>query len=305
MAKLLATSVIRGSRQGDSHGGAYLIDFDAKRADQVLDWNTPDIEWEGRGWDRGLRGIAFGADEIFIAASDELFVYDKAFTRTASFRNRYLKHCHEIALRNGMLFLTSTGFDGLLGFDIVRRAFTWGLTMEANEGQLAARQFDPNGPDGPQPSNALHLNSVAVNEQGLFFSGLRTPGLFRFAKERIGIVATLPEGTHTAQPFRNGIIFNDTNANAVRFVTPAKQRTFDVPRYAPETLTHMDLDDSRIARQAFGRGLCPVGDGVIAAGSSPATVALHDVDANKTIQMVTLSSDMRTSIHGLAVWPFD
>ena len=30
MTKLLATSVIRGSEQGDSHGGAYLVDFDKR-----------------------------------------------------------------------------------------------------------------------------------------------------------------------------------------------------------------------------------------------------------------------------------
>ena len=59
---LVATSVVRGSRQGESHGGVYLVDFDADRAVQVLDWNTMDIDWQGRGWDRGLRGIAFDGE---------------------------------------------------------------------------------------------------------------------------------------------------------------------------------------------------------------------------------------------------
>ena len=40
-------------------------------------WNTGEIDWQGRGWDRGLRGIAFFHGEIYIAASDELFVYDQ------------------------------------------------------------------------------------------------------------------------------------------------------------------------------------------------------------------------------------
>ena len=74
MTKLLATSVIRGSEQGDSHGGAYLVDFDKRTVEQVLDWNTPDIDWTGRGWDRGLRGVAFAGDDVYIAASDELFI---------------------------------------------------------------------------------------------------------------------------------------------------------------------------------------------------------------------------------------
>jgi len=72
---LIATSVVRGSQQGESHGGIYLINFAEQRVDQVVDWDTSDIDFTGRGWDRGLRGIAFFAGEIYIAASDELFVY--------------------------------------------------------------------------------------------------------------------------------------------------------------------------------------------------------------------------------------
>ena len=37
----------------------------------LLDWNTMGIDWQGRGWDRGLRGIAFDGETVYIAASDE------------------------------------------------------------------------------------------------------------------------------------------------------------------------------------------------------------------------------------------
>ena len=73
--KLLTTSVVRGSSQGESHGGVYLLDLEAGTARQTLDWNTAEIDWQGRGWDRGLRGIAFDGDVVYIAASDELFAY--------------------------------------------------------------------------------------------------------------------------------------------------------------------------------------------------------------------------------------
>ena len=302
--KLLATSVIRGSRQGDSHGGAYLLDFDTRSVQQVLDWNTTDIDWRGRGWDRGLRGIAYGDNEVFIAASDELFVFDRQFNKLRSFRNRYLKHCHEISRRGDMIFLTSTGFDAILGFDLASGSFRWGLALKAGDGRIGLGVFDPQGDTGPSPVNQLHLNSVTATDRGLFIAGLRTPGLMCFASDRIALVASLPEGTHNAQPFRNGILFNDTQADVVRFVTPSRQRTFDVPRHDPAQLTHTDLDDSRIARQAFGRGLCIMSESMVAAGSSPATVALHDVDENRTTQLVNLSLDIRSSIHGLAPWPF-
>ena len=58
LPKLIATSVVRGSRQGESHGGVFTVDFERQEGEQHVDWNTADIDWEGRGADRGLRGIA-------------------------------------------------------------------------------------------------------------------------------------------------------------------------------------------------------------------------------------------------------
>ncbi|MBZ0173264.1 MAG: hypothetical protein K8E66_12845, partial [Phycisphaerales bacterium] len=68
---VLVTDVVRSTRQGDSHGGAYLVNLATGGLERVLDWNTIDISWAGRGADRGLRGIAFLGEEILIAAADE------------------------------------------------------------------------------------------------------------------------------------------------------------------------------------------------------------------------------------------
>ena len=110
---------------------------------QVLDWNTMDIDWQGRGWDRGLRGIAFDGDTVYIAASDELFAYTPDFEPIGSWRNPYLKHCHEICRHERMLFVTSTGFDSILGFDLDQRRFSWGLQILAHGEGFAGQPFDP------------------------------------------------------------------------------------------------------------------------------------------------------------------
>ena len=70
---------MRATDQGESHGGVYLVDLLSGASEQVIDWNDASISWEGRGADRGLRGIAFSGDEVYLAASDEIFVYDRAF----------------------------------------------------------------------------------------------------------------------------------------------------------------------------------------------------------------------------------
>jgi hypothetical protein len=69
---VVLSSVIRSAHQGESHGGVYLVDMASGQVEQVLDWNRAEIDWEGRGGDRGLRGIAFHGDRLFLAASDEI-----------------------------------------------------------------------------------------------------------------------------------------------------------------------------------------------------------------------------------------
>ncbi len=304
MARLIATSVVRGSRQGESHGGVYLIDLGAERVRQVIDWNTPDIDWQGRGWDRGLRGIAFHDDRVYIAASDELFAYSPEFEPLSSHRCPFLKHCHEICSYRDRLYLTSTGFDSILGFDPARGEFSWGLHVARMHHEFRATPFNPTGASGPAPGNALHLNNVYCNDRGMYLSGMRTLGMLHFNGKTITRTVSLPQGVHNAQPFADGVIFNDTQADVVRFASRGQNKVFRVPRYDPARLTHTDLDDSRIARQAFGRGLTPIDGHRLAAGSSPSTIAIHDLEALKTVKLVTLSLDIRNAIHGLEVWPY-
>ena len=71
-----------------------------------------------------------------------------------------------------------------------------------------------------------------------------------------------------------------------------------------ERLVHVDAVDTRIARQAFARGLCAVGEGTIACGSSPSTITLHSLEPDGRGRMATLTFDVRNAIHGLEVWPY-
>ena len=304
MTTLIATSVVRGSRQGESHGGVYLLDLEQEKAALAIDWSTADIDWQGRGWDRGLRGISFDGDRVFIAASDELFEYSPDFEQIASYRSPFLKHCHEIVRYERHLFLTSTAYDSILGFDLDNNRFSWGLNISAQADEFLATPFNPVGEHGPAPKNKLHLNNVFCDTNGMFISGLRTAGLLHYSGSRITKYVNLPEGSHNARPWRDGVLFNDSEANAVRFVTPKTNHVFQVPRYPEDLLTHTDLDDSRIARQSFARGLCTINNDLIASGSSPSTITLHNVDTMKTTRSINLSMDIRNAIHGLEIWPY-
>lgn len=308
MSRLLTTSVVRGSRQGESHGGVYLVDFEQQVAEQKLDWNTLDIDWEGRGADRGLRGIAFDGDTIYLAASDELFAYTPDFEAAGSWRNAYLKHCHEIFIYERSLFLSSTGFDSVLGFDLDKQRFDRGIHIDTNNFKFKATIYDPKSDNGPLLLNKLHINNVFCNEHGMYISGLKTGGMLHFNGKAVHMAAELPAGTHNARPFRNGVIFNDTRVDRLRYCgrdDGAEDRALAVPKYDPKTLEHSDMDDSRIARQGFARGLCILSDSVVAGGSSPSTITIYDLAANRQVASVNLTMDVRNAIHGLEVWPYD
>jgi len=299
--------VVRGANQGQSHGGIYLIDIARQQIRQTVDWNTADIDFQGRGWDRGLRGIAFYRDSIYIAASDELFVYDQEFRIRRSFRNPFLKHCHELACHGNFLYLTSTGFDSVLVFDLEGEEFIRGIQFVLNRSMVRGFFFDPNGSSGPAATNLLHLNNVHVNESGTYVSGMKTGCMLRIDdNNEVSKAVKLPRGIHNAQPFRDGVLFNDTASDRVRFIDgDGEDVRFKVPAYEASELTHTGFAEKELARQGFARGLCLVSDSVIAAGSSPSTVSLYDLDDRLELGRVNLSKDIRNAIHGLEVWPFD
>ena len=304
--KLIATSVVRGAQKGQSHGGVYTIDFKSQAVEQHIDWNTSEIDFAGRGWDRGLRGIEFTDDSVWIAASDELFAYTPNFDLVASYKNPYLKHCHEISREDNLLFLTSTGYDSLLVFDLNKKEFSWGLYLSRNGNQWVGQPFDPRDKAGPPFANNYHINMVHVEKSGIYFSGLKTGAvLFLDSEMHVSEFCTLPDGTHNARPFSNGVLFNDTQNDFVRYVLRnGEQKSLEVMSYDENELEATDLIANSMTRQAFGRGLCVIDDRIIVAGSSPSTVSIYDVSREKRLGSVNLTMDIRNAIHGLEVWPF-
>ena len=111
----------------------------------------------------------------------------------------------------------------------------------------------------------------------MYISGLKSGGMLHFNGEAVYMAATLPAGTHNAQPWRDGVLFNDTNADALRYSSRSgeEDRAIKVPTYDPADIDTKMVGDSGVARQGFARGLCLVNDRVVAGGSSPSTVSLY------------------------------
>ena len=118
---------------------------------------------------------------VYLAASDEIFVYDQAFRLQGSFRNAYLKHCHEITVDGDRLLATSTGYDSVLEYDLAGDAFTaghllrydtlneWRRKIAQAGGPIGLfrptprlRTYDPMRPGGPTPADTTHVNNVTA-----------------------------------------------------------------------------------------------------------------------------------------------
>ncbi|MEM7431491.1 MAG: hypothetical protein AAF351_06080 [Pseudomonadota bacterium] len=305
MTSLVATTVVRGKHTSDAEAGVFLIDIDQQRTRQLLNWSDGTSDWSGPDNSHGLGPIAFDDQRVFMAGDQTVFEFDRAFNLIASYRCPYLKNCQAISRYRRRLYMVSSDYDSILGFDLDNNAFRWGLHVTRDRRGLRAAPFNPAAASGPAESSSLAINSLVCNQDAMYLSGAGTRGLHAYTGQYLRKVALLPDGIRNAMPHRDGIVFNDTAKRIVRFVRDTgAQRAFNIPVYNPQHLTHVDSGQPGVVEQAFGRGLCAIDDRRIAAGSSPATITIYDLDAVKTEISMNLSMDLRTAIHGLELWPF-
>lgn len=319
---MLATSVVRSTHEGESHGGIYLVDLASGVSEEVVRWDYDAISWEGRGSERGLRGIAFYDERVLIAASDEVLIYDQDFNMIDSYKNSYLKHCHEICTQDDVLWLTSTGHDSVLGFDLKAGRFSAGyhVTKTYPRARVARRldlfpsysirAFDPETRGGPVRSERgraryVHLNNVWPDRESVLLSGTGLRHVLQLRDEYVRPFARIPRGTHNAQPFREGIIANHTHGNQIAYMSRRGRvkRSFPIKTYGEADLLNTSLPADH-ARQAFGRGLCTWNGHIVIGGSSPATISAFDFDTGERLACVNITMDVRNAIHGLEVWPY-
>ena len=302
---VIVTSVVRGAHQNESHGGVYLVDMKNDSFEQVIDWNTCDIDFSGRGWDRGLRGISFIDDKIVIAGSDAIYFYDKNFNLLEAFNNPYLRHAHEMMIDGRFLYVTSTGFDAVLRFNLRKKAFDKGWQLFLNkEGSVKVRNFDPQQATAIGEVCTFHINNAFFENGALFMSGRHMVDLMKVTDNMVISAAQIPRGTHNVSFYSKGVIYNDTESDQIVYSANYDYRAVDVPVFDESKLENNDLGDVRLARVGFGRGLCKYKQGTVLAGSSPSTVSLIDFKNHSIIKSINISKDVRNAIHGLEVWPF-
>lgn len=299
--RLLASAVVRGDRQDAGLGGLYLVDLETQSVDRVVRLEDCGIDWTGRGRELGFRGVAFDGERIYCMAGDELFAFNRDFEPQGSWRNPYLKFCRGIAVFERKLYIAASGCDSVIGFDLDAQRFDWALQILAPGFETGAQAFDPNSDNGPLLIGKLDIRDIYCDATGMYVTAEH--GLVRFSGKAISTAVELPPGAHDAQPFRDGVLFNDSLAGVLRYAgrgEGTEDRALPVPHYY-DVLNRSRCDDA-LAKAGFARGLCRLGAGTVAGGSSPAAISLYDLAGNRTLLSVRLSPDARSSIHSIAVY---
>ncbi|MGE5458837.1 MAG: hypothetical protein ACM3NJ_00145 [Methanobacterium sp.] len=300
--KVIASSVVRGAQKGESHGGLYMIDLDQGTFEQIMSWENIEIAWEGSGRDRGLRGIAFYNGKIYIASSNEILVFNQQFEIINRIKNKYLCSCHEIAVFDHKLYISSTLYDAILIYDLQKERFMKGYQIKWVDQFPRVIVFDHNNEDAFEICNHFHINNVFVLDDEIYFSGLQINVLFKISKnEQLSLCKEIPRGTHNVQIYQDGLLMNDTPNNTILYMRDEASFRYKIKRYKESDIIVPAGDYA--ARQRFGRGLTTWGNYIIG-GSSPGTISIYEVNQSEPIKTVNITMDIRNSIHGLEIWPF-
>ncbi len=67
--KIICTTVVRAAKQGDIHGGLYVVDVDTEEVVHHEPYQKDFVNDNERGGERGLRGICVLPDRIIVSDS--------------------------------------------------------------------------------------------------------------------------------------------------------------------------------------------------------------------------------------------
>lgn len=291
LAQLLVSTVNRKAHRGQQHGGLYVLDLAQQSGRCVVEWADPDIEWLADGSDRGLRGVVVADNTVYVATSNELLAFSREFKLLARFSSHCLREAHALFAWQGILYLVSAGYDSVLGFDLAKQDFTWGIHVKSLRHRFQPAGFDPGSDNAPLPLRKLGLRSVFCNAHGMYISGEHTGGMLHFNGSDIHMAVHMTGDNQDARPFRDGVLFNDNDAAVLRY-TGRGEGNEDRGMPMPESF-----------QPGSACGLCALDERRVAGGSAPATITVYDLAANETLGSVQLSSDPDCAIHSITAWP--
>jgi len=305
--KIICTTVVRAAKQGDIHGGLYVIDTNNGDILHHAPYERDFVNDNERGGERGLRGICVLPDRIIVADSAGFIELDKdTYEIRRTFQDReYFKSIHEIAFFDDHIWATSTAYDAIvkLDLDFNIKGFWEILGENVDNHKVLTGKMEIN-PETKSQNDSYHINSIFATKDRLLFSGLLTP-LYDF--NTFEEVCQIPTVQTTSGQLANGFVHNFYGYDdffTINFTTFSSLglsydgkdfEHFGIPR-ASDVKYQVD----EIASNNWNRGLA-MGGGKLFIGSSPARILIFDIETKTFETEIKLEKDMRHAIHGLEI----
>ena len=305
--KIICTTVVRAAKQGDIHGGLYVIDTESGSVLHHAPYEKDFINDNERGGERGLRGIIVLDDRIIVSDSAGFIELDKdTYQLKRTFQDReYFKSIHEIAFFDDHIWATSTAYDAVvkLDLDFNIKGFWEIVGKDVDNHKVLTGKMEIN-PETKSQNDSYHINSIFATKDGLLFSGLLTP-LYDF--DTFEEVCEIPMIQTASGALSNGFIhnfygyedfftINFTTFSSLGISSNGKDfEHFGIPRS-----NNVKYQVDEIASNNWNRGLAR-GGGKLFIGSSPARILVFDIEKKAFETEITLENDIRHAIHGLEV----
>ena len=312
--KVICSTVVRAAKQGDIHGGLYVIDIDSEEVLHYAPYEKDFINDNERGGERGLRGIAVLSDRIIVADSAGFIELDKnTYEIKRTFQNSdYFKSIHEIVFHDDHIWATSTAHDAVAKVDLEFNIKGFWEILGENayncKRLTGKKEITPENKTG---DDNYHINSLFVSNGNLRVSGLLTP-LYNFddmvevcAVPTISMLDGNPGGNehsflHNFYEYDDVFVANLTSYSAIGFfdkdfVGYGWYNNISIPRAKD---VKYQVDD--VAVNNWNRGLARIGEKLII-GSSPARILVYDMKQRKFEKEIVLEKDIRHAIHGLEI----
>lgn len=304
--KIICSTVVRAAKQGDMHGGLYVIDIDSGKVVHHAPYEMDFVNDNERGGERGLRGICVLPDRIIVSDSAGFIELDKntyQIKRTHSDRD-YFKSIHEICFSNGFLWVTSTAYDAVAKLDLDFNVLDFweikGNSLESSKeltGKVSISSEEKTSDDN------YHINSIFADNGKVLVAGLLTPLYDIETMQEVCAIPYLQAHGHKIHSFvHNFYKYEDmTIANLTSFnALGISKNNIDFSIHKIPRSSHVTYHIDSIAKNNWNRGLARK-DNILLIGSSPARILVYDLETDEFIKEIKLEEDMKHAIHGLEI----
>lgn len=304
--KIICTTVVRAAKQGDIHGGLYVIDTESGDILHHAPYEMDFINDNERGGERGLRGVCVLHDRIIVSDSAGFIELDKntyQIKRTHSDRD-YFKSIHEICFSDGFLWVTSTAYDAVAKLDLDFNVLDFweikGNSLESSKeltGKVSISSEEKTSDDN------YHINSIFADNGKVLVAGLLTPLYDIETMQEVCAIPYLQAHGHKIHSFvHNFYKYEDmTIANLTSFnALGISKNNIDFSIHKIPRSSHVTYHIDSIAKNNWNRGLARK-DNILLIGSSPARILVYDLETDEFIKEIKLEEDMKHAIHGLEI----